>query len=233
MSAKKKEDIGLEFLESPEGLVNQFDKAEDFFRKNNTLLLVIGGVLLAAIAGFVGYRFYMDGKEKDAQRALYGVVYNFEADSLALALKGSGGNEGLLNIADNYGGTDAANLAHFYAGVALLKEGNLDEAIQHLKSFSSSDLLVQARAQSLLGDAYMEKNEAETAISYYKKAADYKTNQYFTPAYLLKLGLAYEIVNKHKEAASAYKKIVDDFPMATEVMNAKKYLGVVEGKVGE
>src|SRR5690606_28229546 len=109
---------------------------------------------------------------------------------LSLALNGKGGNEGLLSIADNYSNTKAGKLANFYAGVALLKEGNFDEAISRLKNFSSSDLLLQARAYALIGDAYMEKGEFKEAISYYKRAADYKSNQYFTPGYLLKLGLA-------------------------------------------
>lgn len=233
MCAKKSTENSLEFLESSDSLANELDKAQNFFQANNKLFLIIGGVLLAGILGLVGYRYYQDGREADAQKALYKAVYDFEADSLSLALKGKGGNEGLLNIADNYKGTDAANLASFYAGVALLKEGQLDDAISRLKAFSSSDILLQARAYALIGDAYMDKNDAKEAIDYYKRAADHKANQFFSPGYLLKLGLAYEKNNQSKDAASAYKRIIDDFPMSSEVMNAKKYLGVVEGQVGE
>ena len=233
MCAKKSAEPHLEFLESPEGLSDQLDKAQNFFQSNNKLFLVIGGVLLAGILGLVGYRYYQEGREADAQKALYKAVYDFEADSLSLALNGKGGNEGLLNIADNYGGTDAANLASFYAGVALLKQGQFDDAIQRLKAFSSSDVLLQARAYSLIGDAYLEKNDAKEAINYYKRAADTKANAFFTPGYLLKLGIAYEKNNQPSDAASAYKRIIDDFPMSSEVMNAKKYLGVVEEQVGE
>jgi predicted negative regulator of RcsB-dependent stress response len=233
MCAKKSAETNLEFLESSEGLTNQLDKAQNFFETNNKLLLIIGGALLVGILGLVGYRYYQDGRESEAQKALYKAVYDFESDSLSLALKGKGGNEGLLSIASNYKGTDAANLASFYAGVALLKEGQFDESIAHLKAFSSSDILLQARAHSLIGDAYLEKNQAKEAIDYYKRAADYKSNQFFTPGYLLKLGLAYEKNNQSKDAAATYKRIIDDFPMSSEVMNAKKYLGFVEGQVGE
>ncbi|GAA4442677.1 hypothetical protein GCM10023091_29880 [Ravibacter arvi] len=233
MCAKKSTDTHLEFLESSEGLANELDKAQNFFQSNNKLFLIIGGVLLAGLLGFVGYRYYQDGREADAQKALYKAVYDFESDSLSLALKGKGGNEGLLSIADNYSGTDAGNLASFYAGVALLKDGKFDDAIQRLKSFGSSDLLLQGRAYALIGDAYMEKNNAKEAIDYYKRASDYKANAFFTPSYLLKLGLAYEKNSQPKDAASTYKRIIDDFPMSSEVMNAKKYLGVVEGQVGE
>lgn len=233
MCAKKTTESQYEFLESSDALASQLDKAQSFVQSNNKLLLILGGVLLAGILGFVGFRYYQDSREADAQKALYKAIYDFEADSLSLALKGKGGNEGLISIADNYSGTDAGKLASFYAGVALLKDGQFDEAIARLNSFSSSDLLLQARAYSLIGDAHMEKGDFKEAANYYKRAADYKPNQFFTPGYLLKLGLAYEKNNQSADAAPVYKRIIDEFPMSSEVMNAKKYLGVVEGQVGK
>lgn len=233
MSKKNPGEPGIEIIESPEALAGQINKAEVFFLKNRKVVLGIGVAVVVAIAGFAGYRFYIDGQEGTAQNALASVVYDFEADSLQKALNGAGGNEGLLSIADNYKGTDASNLASFYAGVALLKQGKYDEAISRLQSFSSSDLLVHARAQSLIGDAYLEKNQADEAISYYQKAADYEKNEYFTPVYLMKLALAQEKANKPADAVATYKRVVDEFPLSSEVVNAKKYMGLLEGQVGK
>ncbi|SDG04636.1 Tetratricopeptide repeat-containing protein [Dyadobacter soli] len=233
MSKKNPGEPGIEIIESPEALAGQINKAEVFFLKNRKVVLGIGVAVVVAIAGFAGYRFYIDGQEGTAQNALASVVYDFEADSLQKALNGAGGNEGLLSIADNYKGTDASNLASFYAGVALLKQGKYDEAISRLQSFSSSDLLIHARAQSLIGDAYLEKNQAAEAISYYQKAADYEKNEYFTPVYLMKLGLAQEKANQPADAVATYKRVVDEFPLSSEVVNAKKYMGLLEGQVGK
>ena len=159
---------------------------------------------------------------------MFSPVFAFEADSLNKALKGSGGNPGLTNIADDYSATPAGNLAQFYAGAALLKQGKFDEAIEHLKSFSSSDLLVQARAYSLIGDAYMEKNSTEDAISYYQKAVDYKPNAYFTPSYMIKLGIAYEKAKKNTEAIEVYGDLIEKYPQSSEVLNAKKFKNFLE-----
>jgi len=233
MSKKNTGESGIEIIESPEALAGQINKAEVFFLKNRKVVLGIGVAVVVAIAGFAGYRFYIDGQEGTAQNALASVVYDFEADSLQKALNGAGGNEGLLSIADNYKGTDASNLATFYAGVALLKQGKYDEAISRLQSFSSSDLLIHARAQSLIGDAYLEKNQAAEAISYYQKAADYEKNEYFTPVYLMKLALAQEKANQPADAIATYKRVVDEFPLSSEVVNAKKYMGLLEGQVGK
>jgi len=233
MSKKITDESGFEIIEKPEALAGQINKAEVFFLKNRKVLAGIGGAILVAVVAFAGYRFYIDGQEGTAQNALSSVVYDFEADSLSKALNGSGGNEGLLSIADSYKGTDAANLANFYAGVALLKQGKYDDAISHLESFSSSDLLVHARAQSLIGDAYLEKNQAGEAITYYKKAADYDKNEYFTPVYLMKLALAQEKANQAADAVASYKRVIEEFPLSSEVVNAKKYMGLLEGQVGK
>ena len=233
MSKKNTANSGLDIIESPEALAGQINKAETFFRKNQKVLIGVGAAILIGLLAFAGYRWYIDSQESSAQVALSNVVYDFEADSLNKALTGSGGNEGLLSIADEYSGTDAANLANLYAGIALMKQGKFDDAISRLESFSSSDLLVQARATALIGDAYMEKNQPAEAISYYKKAAGYKSNDFFTPLYLMKLGIAQEKANQPQDAIASYNKIIEEHPLSAEVTNAKKYKGLLEGQVGE
>ncbi len=233
MSKKNTANSGLDIIESPEALAGQINKAETFFRRNQKAIIGLGVAIVVAVAAFAGYRLYIDSQESSAQVALSNVVYDFEADSLRRALNGSGGNEGLLAIADGYTGTDAANLARLYAGIALMKQGQFDQAIEQLKSFSSSDLLMQGRADALVGDAYMEKNQPAEALSFYKKAADYKSNEFFTPIYLMKLGIAQEKANQPKDASSSYNKIIEEYPLSAEVTNAKKYKGLLEGQVGE
>ena len=229
----KKEKSGLDIIESPEALQQEFNKAEGFLKNNQKLLTIIGGGILAVVLGVVGYNYYTKSQDEDAQAAMFNAVYAFEADSLKQALNGTGGNEGLLAIADNYGASKAGNLAKFYSGVALVKQGKYDEGIEQLKSFSSNDLLVQARAYVLIGDAYMEKKSVEDAISYYRKAADYQPNKTFTPVYLMKLATAYEAAKNNKEAAGVYSEIIEKYPESTEIGNAKKYKSKLEGTVGE
>jgi tetratricopeptide (TPR) repeat protein len=228
-----KKNSGLEFMESPEGLANELGKAQSVFDKNRTLILGLVGGIVAVVLGVVGWNYYVSEQNKEAQAALFPAVNEFESDSLQRALKGDGANLGLTAIADEYGSTDAGNLAHFYAGVALLKNGKYDEAIDHLKDFSSSDLLVQARAYSLIGDAYSEKKEYGEAVNFYKKAAEYKPNKFFTPTYLMKLGTAYEANNQPKEALGAYREIVEKYPQSAEYLSARKYVAQLEGAVSE
>ena len=223
----------MEFLEDPDALAGQLEKAEDFFEKNrNVIIGIVAGIVLL-VAGFFGYRYYQSSQDETAQNELFPAIYKLEADSLKQSLNGAGANPGLLSVADNYGSTNAGNLASFYAGVALLKQGKNDEAIERLKDFSSSDLLVQARAYALIGDAYMEKKSFDEAADYYEKAADYKSNKFFSPAYMTKLAVAHEQAKQNDKAIKTYNSIIEKFPESPEAVNAKKYKSMLQAMAGE
>ncbi len=218
-----------ELLENPDALRERLSKTESFIENNPTLFLVIGGVLALAIAGFFGYRYYVDNQEEEAQQEMFQAVYYFEADSLDRALQGDGNNYGFLDIIDNYGLTDAANLAQYYAGLAYLKQGNYEEAIDYLSDFSASDELVQARAYALIGDANMELGNYDKAANEYERAANHNPNKFFSPQYLTKAALAYEQAGDNQKALEAYDKIIEEFPTATDVQQAQKQKMRLEG----
>ena len=228
-----KKNPGLDFLEDPDALEGKLEEVGDFFEQNRTVVLGIVGAIVLLIAGFFGYRYYQSAQDETAQVELFPSVYLYEADSLKKSLNGDGRTPGLLSVADNYGSTDAGNLAEFYAGTALLKDGKYDDAINHLKDFSSSDLLVQARAYALIGDAYMEKKSYGEAADYYRKAADYKPNKEFTPGYLIKLAVAYEQAKENEKAIDAYDDIIEKYPQSVEAVSAKKYKSLLGATVGE
>jgi TolA-binding protein len=74
----------------------------------------------------------------------------------------------------------------------------------------------------------MEEQKYEEAAEYYDKAANYKPNKYFTPAYLMKAALAFEKSNQNEKAKAAYDKIITDYWDAPEFQNAKKYKAKLE-----
>jgi len=220
---KQTEANGSDYLENPEALADQISKTEEFIEKNKILVFGAVAVLVLIVAGVFGYRYYKNTQEKAAQTEMFQAVYYFEADSLDLALNGDGNNLGFKDIASEYNITDAGNLANFYAGTSYLKKGDFKSAILYLEDFNADDLLVQARAYSLIGDAHMELNEYDEAASMYEKAANYKPNKYFSPGYLMKAALAFEKAGKPEKAQKAYETIIEKYWDSSEVQKAKKY----------
>jgi tetratricopeptide (TPR) repeat protein len=200
--------------------------------KNRTLLIVAGALVLAGL-GVGGFYFYKQYQDKEAQVLLSPPVFYFEADSLKKALNGDGVNDGVQDVADNYSLTKAGNLADFYTGVTLLKQAKYDEAIEYLKKFSSDDLIIQARAYCLIGDAYSEKKEVREAIKYYKLASEYKPNKFFTPPYLMKLALVQEESKDYAGAIASYNTIAEKYFDSGEAINARKYKARLEAMAGK
>ena len=218
--AKKEENTSV--IENQEVLQEKVMGFEHWVENNPKIIFGIVGLLFLAVAGYFGFSFFKKSQDTEAQKQMFQAVYYFEADSLNLALNGDGNNLGFIDIINDYKFSEAANLAHFYAGVCYLKQGNHDAAILYLQDYSSNDLLIQARAFSLIGDAYMELQKYEDAVTFYNKASNYKPNKFYTPAYLMKAAVAYEKLNQNDKAKEAYDKIITEFWDSAEYQNAVK-----------
>lgn len=225
---KEKKGPGEEVYENPDVLAERLAKTEDFIKTNRTLVFAIGGIIALVVAGVILYKYYVTSQNEIAQSEMFQAAYYFESDSLDKALNGDGNNYGFLDIIEEYSLTDAANLAHYYAGVIYLKQGQYDQSIEHLEDFSSSDLLLQGKAYSLIGDAYMELGNFSDAANFYNKAASYNANEFFTPNYLLKAALAYEKLGDTAAAIDSYDKIINDYVSATEYQQARKHKARLE-----
>lgn len=209
-------------LEDPDALAARLADSEDFVRRNRNVLLGILLAVVVVVGGFFGYNYWKGQQDAQAQAAMFRAVDNWEADSLKPALQGDGKLPGLNRVASEYSGTKAGNLASFYAGVALLKQGKFQDAYNALDKFSSDDYLVQSRAYSLMGDAQLELNKPKEAADLYAKAADHNANEYFTPGYLLKQGVALEVAKDNDGAVKAYDRILDDYATSQEAAEARQ-----------
>jgi TolA-binding protein len=224
----KKEEHKHELLENPEALKEKLAGAESWLEQNPKIVVGIAAAILIIVGGYFAFNYYKNGQNDLAQKEMFQAVYYFEADSLEKALNGDGNNLGFLGIIDEYGVTDAANLANYYAGVSYLKQGKFELARLYLEDFTASDLLIQARAYSLVGDSYMEEKKYDDAAKYYNKAANYKPNKYFSPTYLMKEALAYEKLNQNDKARETYDKIINQYWESSEYQNARKFKARLE-----
>jgi TolA-binding protein len=224
----KKVEHKHELVENPQALAEKLQGAETWMERNPKIIIGVLTALVLVVGGYIFYKYYKDTQEGEAQREMFQAVFYFEADSLELALNGDGNHLGFIDIINDYGITDAAKLANYYAGVSFLKQGKFDVARLYLEDFSSNDLLVQARAYSLIGDTYMEEKNYEEAARFYDKAANYKPNKYFSPAYLMKAALAFQKNNQNEKAIAAYDKIITEYFDSPEFQEARKYKAKLE-----
>jgi len=147
------------------------------------------------------------------------------ADSLfTLALKGADGKYGFVDIADEYSGTKAGNLANYYAGISYLRLKQYKEAIDYLEDFSSKDELLGPVAKGAIGDAFADINQPQDAFDYYVKAAELKDNNFSTPLFLFKAGNTAMELENYSKAQELFEKIKNDYPNAVEAQNIDIYI---------
>ena len=209
-----------------------YSKTEDFINDNQNIIVGVVGVLIAAVVAVFAYnRVYMEPLEEEAHGQMFMAEFYFEKDSFNLALNGDGNYLGFLDIADEYSSTSAGNLAHYYNGVCYLRLGQFEDAISELKSFDGAGEMLGAVAQGAIGDAHMELEDVDEALSYYEKAANSSDNNFSSPVYLQKAGFAAEKAGKFDKAIDYYTQVKENYPTTNEGRNAEKYIARAEANL--
>ncbi|MBK5212384.1 MAG: tetratricopeptide repeat protein [Flavobacteriaceae bacterium] len=212
-------------------------RTEAWVEKNQKPILGFILVVAVCVLGYFAYDQYIKGpKETEAMNEMFQAQNYWEQaltspakDSLYnLSLQGGEGKYGFIDIIDNYGGTKAANLAHYYAGMAYLNTNKYQDAIAQLDKFSSDDEILAPLAKGAIGDAFAQLGQNEDALKYYEEAASMRNNDFTSPRFLLKAGIAAMSLNKNDKALAHFKKIADDFPKSAEAAKAEIYTGRAE-----
>lgn len=210
---------------------------EDWVAKNQKI--IIGLVAAAALftIGYLGYqRFIAAPLQEEAANEMFVAQQNFQkatdgvaSDSLyKLSLNGSEGKFGFLKIADEYSGTDAGNLANYYAGIAYLNTGKYTEAIDYLNKFKSDDIVLGALAKGAIGDAYSQKNQPKEALENYLKAAESNKNDFTTPRFLLKAGKTALTLGNKSDALKYFTDIKENYEATPEAASVDVLIGLAQ-----
>jgi tetratricopeptide (TPR) repeat protein len=189
-------------------------RAKDFWSRYNKPVMIACAVVILLGGGWLIYKNYVKGpKEANASEAMFKAEEYYRMDSVNLALNGDGQSMGFLRVISKYEGTDAANMAHFYAGSCYIKLDDNQNAVKHLEKFSTSAKQIQARAYKLLGDAYADLAQNQKALDSYKKAAhhfeDDKANS--AEALFMAAYFADRVMNNPKEAIELYKEVKEKY----------------------
>ena len=220
MSKKKtnKQDKPLENVEIA------FSKTEKFIEDNQKNLSIIVLALLILIGGFWGYRrLYKMPLEQRAQREAFIAQINFEKDSFNVALNGDGINFGFLDLIDEFRSTKIGNLSHYYAGICFLRLEQFDDAIYHLKKFTTKEPRLNAVSKGAIGDCYSELENYIEAINWYSIAINVN-DETITPFYLFKKGILLEKIGQNENALNAYRTIKEKYKNSTEARQIDKYI---------
>lgn len=193
---------------------------------------VIAGVVVIVLA-IVGYWWYSSTQaERNAEAAtqLSRVRGAFEMGEYGKALAGGDSLPtygvdkvmGLLDISEQYSGTDAGAIAALMAGNALANLGRIGEASVQFERAQSSDAEV-VKLGAIKGLALIQEdagNFAEAAALYEKAAVQGAKTGLESDCYY-NAGLCFEKAKSNDKAAEMYRLVIKKFEMSESVGPAK------------
>jgi len=213
-------------------------KTEEWVAGNQKIIYIIVAVVALATVGYLAYNKWVDAPaEETASNDMFQAQQYFneavdateKQDSLFnLALKGGEGKQGLLDIVENHKGTDAANLAHYYAGMAYLNTGKYKEAVTHLEEFKTDDEVLKAVTLGAIGDAFAQLKQNDDALEYYDKAVKAADNDLTAPRYLFKAAQLSLAMNKKDQALKNFTEIKEKYETSAEGANIDAYIARTE-----
>ena len=198
----------------------------DFLSKNKKSLTYTITAIAIALVAFFGYtELYQKPREEKAADAMFTAEKYFAMDSSSLVLNGDGQSKGVLYIIKEFGGTKAANLAKYYAGISYFRMNDFNKSVEYLKDFSTSAKQVQAIAYGTIGDAYSELKNTDEALNYYKKAGGhFPDDEAISSEYLYRAASLLELNGKADEAVEILKEIKAKYPKSEKGLMVDKYI---------
>jgi tetratricopeptide (TPR) repeat protein len=184
----------------------------------------IGVAFLLLLLAVPGYIYYHQQQEQEANQKLGQVLKVYEQENFQQALDGTNNRAGLLTIADDYGNTDAGNLATFYAANALYQLEEYDRALTYFQRFEKGQDFLGASAYAAQAAIHENKGNFQRAGELYEEAAVQYQNKLTAPRYLLNAGEAYEEAGQLQAAVEAYQQISDEYPESDQARTAERYM---------
>lgn len=163
-------------------------------------------IAIFAAGGAAWYWGYLQPSYNNSQNAYYQVETKANGnDSIAAAE--------YAKVADKFGSSDAGKLAALQAGEAYYRLGKYDLAAKYLKAFKTKDEVMQAQADVLLGDSYVNLKKYDDALSSFDAALRLAAgNDQIAPTVLWKKANIYDAQKKYQDALNCYKQIKEGYP---------------------
>jgi len=197
------------------------EKAKGFWAKFSNPIIYVGGAIILLAGGWLAYKnlIKLPNENRSAEQIFPAenlfdkmTQAGFNKDSINLVLNGGNGITGVLKVASNFSSTAAGNRAEFIAGACYLHSKDFNNAVKHLKEFSTSSKQPQSAADRMIGDAYAELKNNDAALDYYKKAISVADTKDESTRFLSlsRAALFCDAIGKNKEAIEYYQQIKDE-----------------------
>ena len=211
-------------------------------KRDITVVSLVVVVLLAAVAGYLWWR---QSQESKANNLLANALAVYEAPVVPIAEPKPGSPAPvqqpgtyateqakleaalprLVEAADAYPKTDAGISARYTAASVLARLGRYPEAEQQYQQVVQNGKGIYARTARLgLADVQLAQGKFDNAIAIYTEMSRDPNSQIPIDSVLMQLGRAYVRAGRAAEAATAFNRVISEFPQSLYTADARREL---------
>jgi TolA-binding protein len=216
-------------------------------RRDIVTMVVVVGVLLAVVAGYLWWKGSRDAK---ANEMLAGALAIYEAPVVPIPEPAPGSPlpvqqpgtyptetakleaalPKLLEAAEAYPNTDAGIAARYTAASILARLGRHAEAeTRYQEVVDRAGTSIYARTGRLgLADVQVAQGKYDSAITIYTEMSRDPNSQIPADGVLMQLGKAYARAGRSEEAAGAFNRVINDFPQSLYMADARRELATIK-----
>lgn len=209
-----------------------------------TLIYALGAVVVAALIAFAAYLLLGSRAEKANEALARAVkIYNAPIDATAAkpddanapsfadeAARRTRARKLLEEVRDDYGMSDAADVAGLYLAQIAVAEGKLDQARELWTEFvdDHGDSLLAGAARINLIRLDRQQGKGQDLAQRLKTMLEEQEPPLPKDVILNELGETLEQLGRREEAAQAYRQIVDDYPQSRYRSDAQQKLSALD-----
>ncbi len=209
-----------------------------------TLVYAIGGALLL-IALVVAFHYYRTGQQEKANQALAEATKVYQAPITATGAKPADPDEPsfptdaarrarakelLTKVHQQYGSTDAGDVAGLYLAQIAADEGRLDEARKLWSDYANGHkgTMLGAEAQLNLLALDRRQGKGEEVVRELRAMLEKGESPLPQDLILHELGATLEELHRPQEAIQSYQRILDEFPQSTFRSDAQQKIAALD-----
>ncbi len=200
------------------------------FLKRNLTTVIAGSIaVLIIIGGGIFYFFYAQAQEQEAQELLVYTEHAFQQGEYEIALWGDDDmlRTGLIDIINNYGRTNAGNLARYYAAISEAELGSYGEALAYIERFDPPDGILGVGPISFHAVVLANLGEYSRAADIFVKAAEWDINESTTPQNLFNAAQAAMEADELSRATQLVNRILSEYEDSQIADQAKRLEGML------
>ncbi len=198
----------------------QVNKTTAFFEKyKKAIIACVLAVIAIIVCAVLVNNYYLEPRSNEASTELAKSQELFDSQQYDKALAG------FQKVANEYGSTDAGNLAQLYIGLCQANLGKWQEAVDALEGFSDKgDQMISPAAEGALGNAYANLKQYDKAVEHLKKAAKKADNNSLSPTFLIQAGEILESQGMKEDALELYKEVKEKYFQSMQYQTIDKYI---------